>query len=108
MDKLVREIETGSSMKGFRKICVCAVRELRSSEQEIGIQERLDQTMYLGAVMLAKACWVFDDGSKNWDDHLSLDYRFFSCESLDQSECLWLGCSLRLSWIARRLLDDLE
>ncbi|KAF3494533.1 hypothetical protein DY000_02054242 [Brassica cretica] len=70
--------------------------------------DRLDQTRYLGAVMLAKACWIFDDDSKIWDDHLSLDYRLFSCESLDQSECLWMGCSLRLSWIARRLLDDLE
>ena len=37
-------------------------------------QERLHQAMYLGAVMLAKACWIFDDGSKIQDDHLSLDY----------------------------------
>ncbi|KAF2606832.1 hypothetical protein F2Q68_00043750 [Brassica cretica] len=38
MNKLAREIETGSSMEGFGKICVCAVRELGSSEQEIGSQ----------------------------------------------------------------------
>ncbi|WZZ79448.1 hypothetical protein YC2023_100020 [Brassica napus] len=34
--------------------------------------ERLDQTRYLGAVMLAKAFWIFDDDSKIWDDHLRL------------------------------------
>ncbi|WZZ85902.1 hypothetical protein YC2023_114481 [Brassica napus] len=32
--------------------------------------ERLDQTTYLGAVTLAKACWILDDGSMIWDDHL--------------------------------------
>ena len=36
--------------------------------------ESLDQTIYLGAVMLAKACWILGDGSKIWDDHLSLNY----------------------------------
>ena len=32
--------------------------------------ERLDQTRYLGAVMLAKAYWILDDGSMMWDDHV--------------------------------------
>ncbi|KAF3488037.1 hypothetical protein F2Q69_00053313 [Brassica cretica] len=44
---------------------VCAVRELRLSEQEIGSQ----------------VCWVLDDDSMALDDHVSLDDRFRSCGS---------------------------
>lgn len=52
--------------------------------------ERRDQTRYLGDVMLATACWVLDDDSMGMDDHVSLDDRFRSCRSPDQSRCLWL------------------
>ncbi|KAF2596192.1 hypothetical protein F2Q68_00008823 [Brassica cretica] len=36
-------------------------------------KDLLDQTRYLGAVTLAMACWILDDGSMIWDDHLKTD-----------------------------------
>ncbi|KAF3558596.1 hypothetical protein F2Q69_00010626 [Brassica cretica] len=73
MDKLVRENGTGSFIKRFWKnlsLSCPRVEIIGTRDWKSGVlaKDLLDQTMYLGAVMLAKAYWIVDDGSMTWDD----------------------------------------
>ncbi|KAF2619961.1 hypothetical protein F2Q68_00040030 [Brassica cretica] len=55
-------------------LCGPRVEIIRTRDRKSGVlaKDLLDQTRYLGAVTLAKACWILDDGSMIGDDHLSI------------------------------------
>ncbi|KAF3586183.1 hypothetical protein F2Q69_00028840 [Brassica cretica] len=77
-NKLTRvRIESSGSRKPrmLRKslsLCCPRVQIIETRDWKSGVlaKDLLDQTRYLGAVMLAKAYWILDDGPMMWDDHV--------------------------------------